>query len=175
MWNPFFPFLPLFIELWGQDVVWASVIVAQDKYRCFPASLYPLPAQLRVWVTLSEKANCLLSVFIHLYVRIWLETHDCDMFRPVCGKYLRFTGLYCTDFSPIMFITSRRYLAISRRGLDPRVGNHCSTTPQNHELKNPQGTVLQSCCIGLFCRGLAFTVSTHHFLSRTVVFAEFPE
>lgn len=28
-----------------------------DKYRCFPAWLYPLPAQLRARVTLSEKAQ----------------------------------------------------------------------------------------------------------------------
>lgn len=54
-----FPFLPLSIELWWQDVVVALVIVAWDKYRCFPASLYPLPAQLRAWVTLSETPNCL--------------------------------------------------------------------------------------------------------------------
>ena len=69
------PFLSLSIERRWQDVAGELVIVAQDKYRCFPALVYPLPAQLRAWVTLSEKANCLLSVFIHLYVQIWQEAH----------------------------------------------------------------------------------------------------
>lgn len=60
---------------------WDFFFVAQNKCRCFPALLYPLPVQLRAWVTPSEIPNCLESMFVHLFVQIRTWIHVSHMLR----------------------------------------------------------------------------------------------
>lgn len=60
-WIIIFPFLLLSNKPWLQDVSWELAIVVQNKHRCFPVFLNPLPVKLRPWVTQLKYTVCMFS------------------------------------------------------------------------------------------------------------------
>lgn len=103
-----------------------------DKYRCFPAWLYPLPAQLRARVTLSEKAQ-LSGGRVYPPVRSDMAkesrwSHVQASLEEITCTWTRCTLHSCLPAQPSLL--SKRFLS-----------------PFSEEFSNLWKAVAQHCCI----------------------------